>query len=125
MALLSFMTEVTGEEPVLWSGSIVGFGQYHYKYASGREGDWFKVGFSPRKANLTLYFLSGFVGYEDLLSRLGPNKTAKSCLYIKRLDDVDRDVLGEMIKRCVAHIDQTYGKLGGIPRMSEMPEYED
>jgi len=125
LRLLDLMGSVTGERPVLWQSSIIGFGPYHYKYASGREGDFFKVGFSPRKANLTVYLLSGFVGYEDLLDQLGPHKTAKSCLYIKRLDDVDPDVLAELIRRCVAHIDQVYGDLGAIPRMSDMPDYQE
>lgn len=97
--LVSLMAEVTGEEPRMWSGSIVGFGSYHYVYESGREGDWAAVGFSPRKASTTVYLMEGFDGYADLLARLGPHSTGKSCLYLKRLDDVDLDVLREMVRR--------------------------
>jgi hypothetical protein len=123
-SLLGVMRDITGEEPQLWGSSMVGFGTYHYRYASGREGDYFKVGFSPRKANLTLYLMSGMVGYDDLLARLGPHKTGKSCIYVKRLDDLDREVLAELIERSVAHIDQVYDAAGGVPRMSEMPPHQ-
>ncbi|MCO5207271.1 MAG: DUF1801 domain-containing protein, partial [Anaerolineae bacterium] len=88
---------VTGEPGALWGTSIVGFGTYHYKYASGREGDWFVTGFSPRKQNMTLYIMPGFEQYNDLLSKLGKHKTGKSCLYINKLDDVDLDVLRELV----------------------------
>ena len=118
------MGTVTGEEPVV-AGSIVGFGPVHYKYASGREGDTFKVGFSPRKANLTIYTMSGLVGYDDLLGRLGPHKTGKSCIYIKRLEDIDRAALVAVIERAVSHIDQTVGDVGALPRMSDMPPPSD
>jgi hypothetical protein len=120
-ALLGLMRKVTGEEPKLWGPSMVGFGTYHYRYASGREGDYFKVGFAPRKSNITLYLMSGMVGYDDLLATLGPHKAGKSCIYIKRLDDLDYDVLVTLIERSVAHIDQTEADAGGVPRMSEMP----
>ena len=103
-AILEMMQEVTGMEPQMWGSSIVGFGSYHYKYASGREGDWFQVGFSPRKQNLTLYIMSGFDAYDDLLSKLGKHKTGKSCLYIKRLEDVDLDTLRELVTLSVAYI---------------------
>jgi hypothetical protein len=93
------MEEVTGEEPVMWGDSIVGFGAYHYKYASGREGDWPRIGLSPRKANLTLYFMDGFGDHSNLLDKLGKYKTAKSCLYIKSLEDIDVSVLKEMISK--------------------------
>ena len=119
--LLSLMRQVTGEEPQLWSGSMVGFGSYHYRYASGREGDYFKVGFAPRKANLTIYLMSGVVGYDDLLVRLGPHTEGKSCIYVKRLHDIDMDVLTALIERSVAHIDKVWADTGGVPRMSEMP----
>ncbi|CAN5181637.1 hypothetical protein BH18ACT5_BH18ACT5_06020 [soil metagenome] len=118
--LLELLESTTGEKPELW-GSIVGFGRYRYRYASGREGEGGKIGFAARTSNLTLYLLSGLVGYGDLLSRLGPHKTGKSCLYIKHLHDLDRSVLVELIKRSVAHVDQVESELGGIPRMSEMP----
>lgn len=124
-ALLDLMSAATTEEPRLWGSSMIGFGTYHYRYASGREGDWFKVGFAPRKSNITVYLLSGMVGYDDLLAKLGPHKAGKSCVYVKRLADVDRDVLTELVKRSVAHIDQVEADAGGVPRMSDMPEYRD
>jgi hypothetical protein len=87
----------------MWGSSIVGFGQYHFKYASGREGDWMATGFSPRKGNLTLYIMSGFRNAE-LMKKLGKYKTGKSCLYIKKLDDVDKSVLKDLIKSSVDFI---------------------
>ncbi|MFX1367140.1 MAG: DUF1801 domain-containing protein [Promethearchaeota archaeon] len=101
--LLEMMKEVTNEEPIMWGPSIVGFGSYHYKYASGREGDWLKTGFSPRKQSLTIYIMEGFAEYDDLLKKLGEYKTGKSCLYINKLADVDRDVLREIIKKSYEH----------------------
>jgi len=101
--ILELMKEITGEEPRMWGASIVGFGSYHYRYASGREGDWFRTGFSPRKQNLTLYIMSGFHGYEDLLARLGKHKAGKGCLYLNRLEDVDRSVLRELIQKSLQH----------------------
>ena len=92
------MREVTGLEPAMWGKSIVGFGEYRYRYASGREGDWPAVGLSPRKQALTLYIADGYDQYAELMSRLGPHTTGKSCLYIKRLSDIDRDVLRALIK---------------------------
>ena len=100
-AILKLMHEVTGDEPTMWGDSIVGFGSYDYKYASGREGTWFQTGFSPRKQNLTLYIMSGFDRYDELLGKLGKYKTGKSCLYIKKLEDVDLDVLEELVKESV------------------------
>lgn len=107
---LEIMKEVTGEEPVLWGPSIVGFGTYHYVYASGREGDWPLTGFSPRKQALTLYIMAGFDRYDDLMSRLGTYKTGKSCLYVKRLSDIDEAVLRELIAASVDHMKSTYGQ---------------
>ncbi len=92
------MKEITGEDPVMWGTAIIGFGNYRYKYASGREGDWMRIGLSPRKQNLTLYILSGFSDKEKLLEKLGKHKTGKGCLYINKLEDVDMDVLKEMIQ---------------------------
>jgi hypothetical protein len=92
------MKQVTGEEPVLWGDSIIGFGNYHYCYESGREGDWFLTGFSPRVQNLTLYIMSGFDQYDELMSKLGKYKTGKACLYIKKIEDVDTDVLRELVR---------------------------
>ncbi len=96
------MQEATGARPVLWGTSIVGFGTYRYKYASGREGDWPVTAFSPRKNDLTLYIMPGFDDNADLLARLGKHKTGKSCLYLKRLSDVDLAVLQEIIEKSVA-----------------------
>ncbi len=104
LALLALMQEVTGEEAAMWGSSIVGFGSYHYTYASGREGDWFVTGFAPRKQNLTLYIMAGFDGYEALLARLGKHKTGKSCLYINKLTDVDMEVLRELVQQSVDHM---------------------
>lgn len=98
------MREITGLEPAMWGPSIVGFGQYHYRYASGREGDWPAVSFSPRKQNLTLYISDGYDQYAELLARLGPHSTGRSCLYIKRLSDVDTDVLRALIKDGFEHL---------------------
>ncbi len=95
--ILELMRKATGEAPRMWGGSIVGFGTYHYKSASGREGEWFITGFSPRKANLSLYILSGLDEAGPLLAKLGKHTTGKGCLYIKRLSDVDVNVLEELI----------------------------
>lgn len=105
--ILEMMKEVTGDEPKMWGESIVGFGRYQYKYASGREGDWFLAGFSPRKQNLTLYIMAGFDNYGSLLSKLGKYKTGKSCLYVNKIADVNADVLIELVKQSVAHMRQT------------------
>lgn len=99
--ILEMMKKATGAEPKMWGDSIVGFGSYHYKYASGQEGDWPLTGFSPRKQALTLYLMSGFTDFEDLLSRLGKYKTGKGCLYIKKLADVDQTILQELIDQSV------------------------
>ncbi len=105
--VLELMRDITGEEPKMWGTSMVGFGKYHYKYASGREGDNFLAGFSPRKAAMTLYILAGFEGEEDLLSRLGKYTTGKSCLYIKRLSDIDQDVLRDLVTKSVHYVKET------------------
>ena len=105
--ILELMKQVTGKEPEMWGDSIVGFGSYHYKYASGREGDWFVTGFSPRKQNLTLYIMSGFDEYHQLLGKLGKYSTGKSCLYIKKMEDVEYDVLKELVKRSVEHMEKS------------------
>ena len=106
-AILAMMQEVTGVEAKMWGDSIVGFGSYHYKYASGREADWPLVGFSPRKQNLTLYIMSGFEQYDELLQRLGKHSTGKACLYVKRLADVDLAVLQELVNLSVVHMVST------------------
>jgi hypothetical protein len=105
--LLELMKEVTGEEPQMWGENIVGFGRYHYKYASGREADWMLTGFSPRKQNLTVYIMAGFERYDDLLARLGKHSTGSSCLYIKKVQDIDLDVLRGLVKASVAHMKAT------------------
>ena len=91
------MSEITGQKPKMWGTSIVGFGSYHYKYASGQEGDWPIVAFSPRKQNLTLYVLDGSAEESGLLKKLGNHSTGKSCLYIKRLDDIHLPTLKKLI----------------------------
>ncbi|WP_420633869.1 DUF1801 domain-containing protein [Candidatus Palauibacter sp.] len=108
LAVLALMKRVTGEEPVMWGDSIVGFGSYHYRYASGREGDWPLAGFSPRKRALTVYIMSGFAKHDQLLSRLGKHATGKSCLYINRLEDVDMEVLRELVECSVAEVSARY-----------------
>jgi hypothetical protein len=102
--LLEIMQDVTGAEPGMWGDSIVGFGTYHYKYESGREGDWFLTGFSPRKQNLTLYIMAGFDQYDELVAKLGQHKTGKACLYIKKLEDIDLPTLRELIQQSVEHM---------------------
>jgi hypothetical protein len=106
--MIAMMKEITGEEPKMWGSSLVGFGNYHYKYASGREGDFFITGFSPRKAALTVYIMPGFSGFEEQMAKLGPHKTGKSCLYLKNLDVVDREVLEEIVRDSVAVMREKY-----------------
>jgi len=102
--ILELMKQVTGKEPKMWGDSIVGFGSYHYRYKSGRQGDWFLAGFSPRKQNLTLYIMSGFDQYDALLEKLGTFKTGKSCLYIKKVEDIDLPTLRELVEQSVEHM---------------------
>lgn len=97
-AVLALMAKVTGAEPRMWGSSIVGFGSYHYVYESGREGDMLRTGFSPRKEALTLYLMGGFPRHAELMARLGKYKTGKSCLYIKRLEEVDLTVLESLVR---------------------------
>jgi hypothetical protein len=113
--LVEIMSRITGKPPKLW-GSIVGFGKYHYKYASGHEGDTCLVGFSPRKAEFSIYLMGGYfpdteVQSEALLSKLGKHKMGKACLYVKKLDDVDLDVLSDLIELSVTRLKQEYGEL--------------
>jgi hypothetical protein len=105
--VLELMKEVTQAEARMWGDSIVGFGRYHYVYQSGREGEWFLTGFSPRKQNLTLYIMAGFEQYEPLLKKLGKHKTGKSCLSINKLQDIDLPTLKELVTQSVAHMHQT------------------
>ena len=106
------MEKVTGAKAEMWGDSIVGFGSYHYRYASGREGGWFLTGFSPRKTGLTLYIMSGFGHYEELLGELGTHKTGKSCLYINHLEDVDVKVLRKLVKESVTHLTRSEKERG-------------
>jgi hypothetical protein len=106
-AILDLMCAVTGETPKMWGDSIVGFGSYRYKYANGREADWPLTGFSPRKQNLTIYIMAGFEQYDALLQRLGKHTTGSSCLYIKRLSDIDLHVLQELVVQSAAHMKAT------------------
>lgn len=99
--LLKMMEQATGDKPSMWGGSIIGFGHYHYKYESGRENDWFEVGFSPRKASLSIYLMTGHARYKELLAKLGKHKVGKGCLYINKLADVDMKVLQELINTAV------------------------
>ena len=108
--LLDMMTRVTGCEPVMWGPSIVGFDQYHYKYESGREGDFFITGFSPRKSAMTVYVMPGFSEYAGLMAKLGKHKTGKSCLYINKLADIDLSVLEELVRLSVDAMRAKYPK---------------
>jgi hypothetical protein len=109
--LLELMERVTGQAPVMWGPSMVGFGTYRYRYASGREGDWPAIAFSPRSAASTVYINDGFEGREELLAKLGPHSTGVSCLYLKKLDDIDLDVLEELVSRSYRHV--VGGSFGG------------
>ena len=106
--ILEMMKKVTKEEPKMWGSSIVGFGQYHYKYESGREGDMCITGFSPRKQSLTIYIMPGFTKYQQLLSKLGKYNNAKSCLYIKKLEDVDLKILEKIISESYKYMVKKY-----------------
>ena len=106
--VMRMMTEIAGAPPVMWGTGIVGFGSYRYTYASGHHGDWPVAGFSPRKQDLTLYLMSGFDAHAALMARLGKCKTGKSCLYLKRLADVDLDVLRQLIAASVAAVRAAY-----------------
>jgi len=103
-AVMTIMAGITGEPAVMWGPSIIGFGSYHYVYKSGREGDWMLTGLSPRKQSLTLYIMTGFPRHEALMEKLGTYTTGKSCLYIKKLEDVHLPTLKTLIKRSVAHM---------------------
>ncbi len=111
--LLALFKEITGEKPVMWGDSIVGFGQYHYKYDSGREGDFLMTGFSPRKSNLAVYIMDGFKQRDQLLAKLGKHKTSVSCLYINKLNDIDESVLKQLIEKSYKHMQKTYPKTIG------------
>ncbi len=103
-ALLEIMKRITKELPKMWGSSIIGFGSYKYRYASGREGTWPKVGFSPRKRNLSIYILPNLEAYSELLTQLGKHKTGKSCIYINKLEDINQDVLEKIILKSIQSI---------------------
>ena len=102
--ILKMMKQITKSEPKMWGSTMVGFGNYHYKYASGREGDWFLTGFSPRKQSLTLYTMTYLEKHKDILKRLGKFKTGKGCLYINKLEDIDMKVLKELITSSIKKV---------------------
>jgi hypothetical protein len=108
LTIAAMMERLTGEKPKMWGPSIIGFGSYHYKYDSGREGDMCRIGFSPRKGQTVVYAMDGYADKEALMARLGKHKTGKSCLYIKKLADVDEAVLEEICTRSLAYMDEKY-----------------
>ena len=106
--LLEMMRQITKEKPKMWGSSIVGFGSYHYRGKSGREGDWMLIGFSPRKQNLTLYLMGGFDAHAALLEKLGKFTTGAGCLYVKALEDVDKKVLRKLVQASVKRMKQLH-----------------
>jgi hypothetical protein len=108
--VLEMMRSVTGKEPRMWGTGLIGFGQYRYRYESGREGDWPLSGFAPRKESLTLYIMAGVERFPALLKRLGKHKVGKGCLYVKRLSDVDPEVLEQLVRSSVEHVRKQYGE---------------
>ncbi len=107
-ALLEMMERLSGYKAKMWGPSIVGFGEYHYKYDSGREGDFMRIGFSPRKANISLYIIAGFEQHQDLLNELGKHKTGKSCLYVNHLKDIKLKVLEQLISKELEYMAEKY-----------------
>jgi hypothetical protein len=105
MKILKIIKAVTGEEPAMWGDNIIGFGTYHYLYESGREADWMKIGFSPRKDNITIYIMSRFVKHQGVMAKLGKYKTGKSCLYLKNLEDIDEKSFRKLIKDSVQAVE--------------------
>ena len=108
LTLLELMGRLSGFEAKMWGPTMVGFGRYHYKYDTGREGDWFMVGFSPRKANQVIYLMPGYENFDDELARLGKHKIGKSCLYINKLADVDLAVVEEMVRYTIDLLHENY-----------------
>lgn len=106
--LLPMMDRISGMKPQMWGDSMVGYGQYHYKYASGREGDYFLTGFSPRKAAMTVYIMPGFKQYDDLLAKLGKHRHSSSCLYINRLENIDLATLETIVADSVRRMKEIY-----------------
>jgi Domain of unknown function (DU1801) len=106
--IAAIMERLTGQPPKMWGPSIIGFSQYHYQYESGREGDMARIGFSPRKGQTVLYIVGGFTGHADLMAKLGTYKTGKSCLYIKRLSDVDAAMFERLCVESLKYMDEKY-----------------
>lgn len=106
--VLGLLKRVTGKKPRMWGTSIVGFGTYRYRYASGRTGEWPRIGFSPRKQNLTVYVMPGFSNYDEILSRLGKHRTGRSCLYVNKLADIDMGVLEELVGSSLGAMAELY-----------------
>ena len=106
--LLELFERITGWEPRMWGPAIIGFGEYHYKYDRGREGDFMRTGFSPRKANMVVYIMPGYTNFDPILARLGKHKLGKSCLYINKLDDIDLTVLEELVRAGLDDMAQKY-----------------
>jgi len=106
--VLEMMRRLTGEEPKMWGSSLVGFGSYRYRYKSGKEGEWFLTGLSPRKQALTIYIMPGFSEFDQLMGRLGKFTTGRSCLYIRKLEDIDIDVLETLVEQSVAAMKARY-----------------
>jgi hypothetical protein len=106
--IAAMMERLSGHKPLMWGHGIIGFGSYHYKYESGREGDMCRIGFSPRKGQTVLYLVDGFLGHGELMAKLGKHKTGKSCLYIKRLSDVDEAVLEQLCVESLKWMAQKY-----------------
>ncbi len=109
-AIAAIMRKASGERAKMWGTSIVGYGMYHYKYDSGREGDHIRVGFSPRKQNISIYIIPGYKGLEGLLKKLGKHKVGKSCLYINKLADIDVDVLTQIVEKSLKTMAKKYPK---------------
>ncbi len=108
LTMLSIMRKITGKKPKMWGTNMIGFGEYHYKYESGHEGDWFVTGFSPRKQNLVIYIMPGFSGYTKLMNDLGKHKTGKSCLYINNIVNIKIKVLEKIIKQSIKDMQSMY-----------------
>lgn len=109
-AINKMMKTITGKSPKMWGTSIVGFDSYHYKYDSGREGDWYITGFSPRKQNITVYIMSGFPRHQELVDQLGKYKTGRSCLYFKKLSDINLEVFQELVETSFNYMSDKYNK---------------
>jgi Domain of unknown function (DU1801) len=111
LKVLELMQDTTKQPPKMWGDSIIGFGTYHYKYKSGREGEWFLTGFSPRKQDLTLYINGGFEQHDELMQQLGKYKVSQgACLYVKKLEDIKLPVLKKLIKASIKEVKERYGK---------------